>query len=566
MTGAADLVVTGRIATLAGAEGPAWVEAIAVSDGRVVAAGSSADVVALARRGSRRLDLDPDEVAIPGLTDAHIHLAEAALARRRVDLAGAASFADLADRVHAGGARLPDRGAWIEGAGWDADLLGRWPTADDVEAAAPGRRVALWAHDYHALLVSARALREAGIGDGTGDPDGGVIRRAPDGRATGVLHETAASLVAGRIPPPSSTGISSALEPLMAELVALGVVAAHDPGGLAPRGDLDGPIAAYRDLAASGRLAMRVHPSIRAEQLAAATGPGLRSGESLGPDPLGRLRLGWLKLFADGSLGSRTAALLEPLERLDDEPAPPNGGYGVWVTSPEDLRVLASRAASCGIATQIHGIGDAAVRAALDALAPTVGSTPLMPRVEHVQLVAEADVGRFAELGIAASMQPVHVRSDAAKARRLWGPRAEARAYALAAIERTGAVLAVGTDAPVEPVNPWPGIACAVTRLAPDWAPGTAGSARPTPSSSGARSGLRASTRRARQGSGTGGGSCPGTARTSWCCRRPPWLSRWRSTAPCGTPARGWCCSTARWQSAADGQRAQRPPRWRRAS
>ena len=131
---------------------------------------------------------------------------------------------------------------------------------------------------------------------------------------------------------------------------------------------------------------MRVHPCLRPEQLDAASAGGLRSGEPLGPDPLGRLHLGWLKTFADGSLGSRTAALLEPLGRIPGEPEPANGGHGVWMVPPDMLRAQAERAASLGIATQVHGIGDAAVRAALDALAPTVGRTPLMPRVEHVQL------------------------------------------------------------------------------------------------------------------------------------------------------------------------------------
>jgi hypothetical protein len=188
---------------------------------------------------------------------------------------------------------------------------------------------------------------------------------------------------------------------------------------------------------------------------------------------LDRLRLGWLKTFADGSLGSRTAALLEPLEPIPGEPAPPNGGYGVWLVPPDELRAQATRAAALGITTQIHGIGDAAVRVALDVLAPTVGRTALVPRVEHTQLVSEADIPRFAALGIAASMQPVHVRSDAEKARRLWGPRAEARGYALAALAATGALIPFGTDAPVEPVDPWPGIACAVTRSAPSWPEGT---------------------------------------------------------------------------------------------
>lgn len=467
-----DVIVTGRIATLAGTGGPGWVEAIAIAGGRVAAAGARAGIEALAGPGTRRLALGPDEVAIPGLTDAHLHLVEAALARARVDLHDAATIPEAQARVRAVAGASPEPDAWIEGAGWDADRFGRWPTADDLEAVAPGRRVALWAHDHHALLVSRRALAEAGIDPSRGDPGGGVIRRDERGVATGVLHETAARLVSDRIPPSSEAAIEAALRPLVREMVALGVVAAHDPGGLSNQRGLQGPFAVYRAMAARGALPMRVHPCIRPEQLDAAEAEGLRSGEPLGPDPLGRLRMGWLKTFADGTLGSRTAALLEPLDPVPGVAPPPNDGYGVWLTPPEMLQEQVARAVGFGLAVQIHAIGDAAVRASLDVLGPTAGATPLMPRIEHAQLVADADVPRFAALGVAASMQPVHVRSDAAKARELWGPRGEARGYAMGALAATGAVVATGTDAPVEPVDPWPGIACAVTRSAPTWPAG----------------------------------------------------------------------------------------------
>jgi predicted amidohydrolase YtcJ len=470
---AAGILLTGRIASLAGGSGPGWVEAIAIRGGRVTAAGRLAEVEAALGPGARRLRLAPDEVALPGLTDAHLHLAEAALARRRVNLHDARSIEGVEERVRAAAEARPDETAWIEGAGWDPDLLGRWPTADDLETAAPGRLVAVWAHDHHALLVSTAALAAAGIDDDRSDPDGGVIRRDAEGHATGVLHETAARLVASLVPPPSTGDVVDALGPLVSELVGLGVVAVHDPGGLSERRDLGGPIAAYLELAAAGRLGLRVHACIRAEQLDAAEIAGVRSGALLGPDPLHRLRMGWLKTFADGSLGSRTAALLEPLERAPGEPAPPNDGYGVWLVSPDELRAQVDRAAAIGIATQIHAIGDAAVRVALDALAPTARETSLMPRVEHAQLVHPEDIPRFAALGIAASMQPIHVRSDAEKARRLWGSRGEAWAYAFAALDRAGAVIAFGTDAPVEPVDPWPGLACAVTRSSPEWPEGT---------------------------------------------------------------------------------------------
>jgi predicted amidohydrolase YtcJ len=469
----ATLVVRGRIATLAGDDGPGWVEAIGMADGRIVAAGTRGDVEAATGPGTRVVELGPDEVAVPGLTDSHLHLVEAALARARVQLEDADSIDVLVARFHEAAGRI-DADAWIEGAGWDPDRLGRWPTADDLERAAPGRRVALWAHDHHSLLASHAALAAGGVGESTPDPDGGVIRRGDDGAPTGVLHEVAARLVAGTIPRPTVDAVRAAMVPLIDELLALGVTAVHDPGGLSEQHDLTGPIEAYRALAASGELRLRAHPCIRPEQLDAAEREGIRSGQPLGPDPLDRLRLGWLKTFADGSLGSRTAALLEPLVRGADEPEPPNGGYGVWLTPPRELHAQAARAATLGIATQIHGIGDAAVRAALDVLAPTVGATSLVPRIEHTQLVHPDDVPRFAALGIAASFQPVHVRSDTEKARRLWGDRADAWAYALGAIAATGALIPTGTDAPVEPIDPWPGVACAVTRAAPSWPAGVA--------------------------------------------------------------------------------------------
>jgi predicted amidohydrolase YtcJ len=463
-----DLVVDGRIATLAGDAGPAWVEAIAVSGGRVLTAGPRSRIEALIGPGTRMVRLGPGMVAIPGLTDAHLHLAEAALARGRVDLEGARSIDELLARVATAG-RTVGQGRWLTGGGWDRDLLGAWPTMSDLDRVAPGRRVALWAHDHHSMLASRAALAQAGVDDDRADPPGGAVRRGLDGRATGVLHENAARLVADLVPAPTANDVRVALHPLIADLLALGVVAVHDPGMLSVHEGLGPAIAAYRALAADGELGVRAHACVRPDQLQTAVDDGLRSGAPLGPDPLGRLRMGWLKTFADGSLGSRTAALLEPLETEPDQPVSPEGGYGTWMTPPAVLRTQVSRAASSGIATQIHAIGDAAVAAALDILAPTRGATALMPRIEHAQLIAGPDVGRFAALGIAASVQPVHLRSDTQKARRLWGTRADSRMFPLRDLAESGAVLAFGTDAPVEPIDPWPGIACAVTRSAPSW-------------------------------------------------------------------------------------------------
>jgi predicted amidohydrolase YtcJ len=470
---AADLLVVGRIATLAGEHGLGIVEALAISGGRVVAAGSLAEVGSLAGPSTRRVDLAPDEVAIPGLTDSHLHLAEASLDDDKIDLTAAATLADALDRIAEAHAALAP-GAWLEGHGWESDRWGGgWPTATDLARVAPGRPASIWAHDHHSLWTSEAGLEIAEIDSATPDPPGGVIRRDATGHPTGVLHEAAARLVTGRVPPITADDLERAIPRLAGRLLALGVVAVHDPGQLSLQEGLGPAYEAYRRLANAGRLAIRIHAAIRPEQLDAAIAADIRSGDSLG-DPAGRARVGWLKLFADGTLGSRTAALLEPIESEPGRPLPVGTERGVFMTEPAALAVLAERAAAAGIASQIHAIGDHAVRVALDALAPTVGRASLVPRLEHVQLVHPDDVPRFHRAGIAASVQPVHLRSDAAAARRVWGGRAERFGYAWATLARSGALLAFGTDAPVEPIDPWPGLAIAVIRADPSWPAGTA--------------------------------------------------------------------------------------------
>ena len=200
---------------------------------------------------------------------------------------------------------------------------------------------------------------------------------------------------------------------------------------------------------------------------------GIEAARDSASDPDGRATVGWQKCFADGSLGSRTAALLEDIETEADRPLPPEQRRGVWMTEPDGLRERAERAAAGGIATTIHAIGDAAIRAALDVLEPLAATSPLMPRIEHVQMLHPDDRPRFAAAGIAASVQPVHLGSDAITARKLWGDRAEAEGYTWKSIADTGAVMPFGTDAPVEPYDPWPGLALAVRRDDARWPAGT---------------------------------------------------------------------------------------------
>lgn len=467
-----DMLITGRIATLAGDHGFGWVEAIGIRDGRVAFAGSEVDLETRADPLTERIRLEPDQVAVPGLTDAHLHLAQAAIADRQVDLTDAPTLEEGLARIRAAHEALGDPDAWLEGHGWDSDRWGRWPTADDLDQVAPDRRVALWAHDHHALWASHTALSLARL-PVDGDPPGGVIRRAADGTPEGCLHEAASRLVTIHVPPPTDDALAAAIEAVGRRLVALGVVACHDPGGVAPDPDLTYSFPVYARLADSGRLPLRVHACMRDDAVAAATGRGYRSGAVLGEGPQGRAIVGWQKCFADGSLGSRTAALLEDIEPEPDRPVAPDRRRGVWMTDRDGLVERVVRAAAGGIATQIHAIGDAAVRVALDVLEPVAAHQPLMPRIEHVQMLHPDDRGRFARGGIAASVQPVHLGSDAAIARKLWGARAEVEAYTWASIAETGAVMAFGTDAPVESFDPWPGLALAVRREDPRWPVGT---------------------------------------------------------------------------------------------
>ncbi|HTS14986.1 MAG TPA: amidohydrolase family protein, partial [Candidatus Sulfotelmatobacter sp.] len=269
MPGRASLLVRGRIATLAGDHGFGWVEAIAVGEGRIVAAGRWADVEAVAGAGTRHLRLDAGQVAVPALTDAHLHLLDAAVARGRLHLDDL-PLGDALGRIAAlHQARLADGdiGGWIEGLGWSLDAFGQWPRADDLERVAPGRPVALWSHDLHTRWVSQAALAAAGITAATPDPGGGAIGRDEHGAPDGVLLEHAAGLVDHAIPGPSDDQLAGAIDMYAGELARLGVVGCHDPGGLAPDPSMRrGPLL-YARLAQRGRLPLRVHGSVRPEQL-----------------------------------------------------------------------------------------------------------------------------------------------------------------------------------------------------------------------------------------------------------------------------------------------------------
>jgi len=483
LTTTPDLIVLGRIASLSGEAGFGWVEGLAVRDGRIVASGARHEIAPLAGGRTRTIELAPDQIALPSVTDAHLHLVAAALAADEVDLEDARSLPaalEIVAEAHAARLRHGDRGGWLLGHGWATDGWQARPTAADLERVAPGRPIALWAHDHHTRWLSETALSALGIAASTADPAGGIVGRDPDGRPDGLLYEHATQIGAAAIPRATEAATKAAILRYADRLAALGVTGVHDPGGVAPDASLGGGFAAIRAMAAEGGLPLRVHVGIRDEQLEAAIAAGVRSWQGLAPDHPGapderraaeRYRVGWLKLFGDGSVGSRTAALLEPYDDAAERPGPA-GPIGSLLETRQWLTEQIALAAEAGIATMIHAIGDRAVRTALDAFEAVgvsrLAALPLMPRIEHAQLIHPDDRPRFARLGVAASMQPVQLRSDEATMQRAWGERTS-RAFPLGSLASTGATLAFGTDAPVEPPDPWPGIAMAVTRRAPEW-------------------------------------------------------------------------------------------------
>ena len=419
------------------------VDSLRIERGRIVALGRG-----LPAAGARVVDADGATVT-PGLWDAHLHFVPWARARRQCDLTGAATRAEALARVRA--ALAPEDPAPLVGRGWDEHGWEAPPERAALDALAPVRPVLLHRHDFHALWVNGAALRAAGVGRGTPDPEGGRFERDAAGEPTGVVREHAVRAFAALEAAAAPAVDAALLDAAAAALHALGVTAVHD---------FQREPEAFRALRAlAARVRLRVLQHVGPEQL-----EGLRAlggGSGLGDD---RFRIGALKLFADGTLGSRTAALLAPYADA--------GGSGLDLLAPDALTAAVRAAVAAGVSVAIHAIGDRAVRHALDAFAacgPALAALPLPPRIEHAQLVDPADLGRFAALGVWASVQPQHCPSDAAVARRAWGARC-AHAYPWRSLLAAGASLAFGSDAPVEPPAPGAALAAALTRRAPDGA------------------------------------------------------------------------------------------------
>ena len=414
-------------------------DAIVWAAGRVVAVGRAAELARQVPPGTPEYEL-PQALVTPGFVDGHTHFAMWALSRRRVQLAGAASRADALARI---ASARPVQG-WVIGQGWDANGWVEAPhrTVLDAVHTAP---VYLDSLDVHAAWVNSAALAAAGITRETPDPYGGRIVRDAAGEPTGLLLERAVELMLPWLPEPPASVLDASLRDAQAEAHRLGITGIHDVEG-------ESALAGFERLAAADALRLRVlfHPPVSA--LPDLVGRGVRSGQGSA-----WLRIGGVKMFLDGSLGSRTAWMLEPYEGTRDR--------GMPITAAADAASAMRLAAEAGIAVTVHAIGDAAVRRALDLLAP-LPRAPVPHRIEHFQCVHPDDLHRAAAAGLVVSMQPAHLLTDIPLVERHWGRRGRG-AYAFGTLRRIGTPMAFGSDVPVASIDPREGLFAALERRVP---------------------------------------------------------------------------------------------------
>ncbi len=418
--------------------------------GRIVAVGNAKQVGAKSPK-ARRVDMQGRTV-IPGLIDAHGHVFGLGEMLTQLDLVATTSLTDALNAVGRYAKANPSQ-AWLRGRGWNQEVwkLGRFPTAAELDRVVSDRPMAFERVDGHATWVNSRALQLAGITDTTPDPAGGKIMRDAKGKATGVLIDAASDLVNKVMPKTSDAEARTMLDRALQQMGAMGLTGAHD-AGVSVQQD-----AIYRDYADRKALTARVYGMIGGAEAdfdaLAVKGPLKNYGDEM-------YALRAVKLYSDGALGSRGAALLAP---YSDEP----NSKGLLFRKDADIYGLMEKAMAKGYQVNVHAIGDAGNRQILDGYQKLVKKTASVGqrhRMEHAQVVALADIPRFKSIGIVPSMQPTHATSDMNMAEQRVGAERIKGAYAWRTFLKQGSRVACGSDFPVESSNPFFGIHAAVTR------------------------------------------------------------------------------------------------------
>jgi predicted amidohydrolase YtcJ len=455
-------------------------EAMAVHDGRVEAVGRNDEIMRLKGPSTEVIDLG-GRFVMPGFNDAHVHLANAGFQRLTVDLGGVKSLTEFRDRIRA---RVQNAASneWVVGGGWDQTL---WPVKElpsrwDIDEVTRDHPVFLERVDGHIAVANTRALQLASITVASKDPPGGKIDRDTTGQATGIVRETARQAVTAVIPKPNHDRRRQAIEAGLQELARSGITSVQDNSDYQDSKLSWDDFQIFEEIERQGKLTVRITEWLLFNDPL----PVLLEHRASHPQSDNLLHTGMLKGFMDGSLGSRTAALLEPY--ADDST---NSGLPQY--DQDELIKMTMERVNAGFQIGFHAIGDKGVQMALNAFAaatsdrvgtglgpvqaerssaaPSPASAPdLRFRIEHAQVTNFQQVGKFKELKVIASMQPNHVLTDMNWAEARLGPKRAAYSYAWASFAKKGVVLAFGTDYPVEPVAPFRGLYAAVTRKSED--------------------------------------------------------------------------------------------------
>jgi predicted amidohydrolase YtcJ len=423
------------------------VTAIAVGDHQIVAIGDDAAILRQKQPGTRLFDLHGAFV-MPGINDSHVHLGYAGRMKLAVDLTGSTSLAEMLRRVRAAAAAAP-AGDWLLGGGWDHTLWATktLPTRQDLDAVTGGHPAMFVRVDGHIAVVNSAALALSGVTNQTPDPKGGQLDHDAQGNLTGIVREDSGQeLIQHHIPAPSHDLRQRAI------LLALKDAAAHGVTSVQDNSDWD-DFLVYQELERQGQLSVRISEWLSFNDPVEV----LVAHRAAHPADDRMLHTGMLKGFMDGSLGSRTAALLSP---YSDDP----GNSGLPRYDQARLDALTKERAAAGFQIGFHAIGDRAVEMALNAFAAAGSSAASRDRIEHSQVVDPGDIPRYKALGIIASMQPSHLLTDMNWASARLGAQRSRYAYAWKAFLDAGVPVAFGTDYPVEPITPFRGIYAGVTR------------------------------------------------------------------------------------------------------